>query len=68
MIVKHLNKNFFEKQIYLAANEEIWSPIIKEMDEKAKSKYAFSNVLDIDEAVASLSDADESGDQEESEK
>ena len=68
MIVKHLNKNFFEKQIYLAANEEIWSPIIKEMDEQAKSKYAFSNVLDIDEAVASLSDADESGDQEESEK
>jgi hypothetical protein len=38
------------------------------MDEKAKSKYAFSNVLDIDEAVASLSGTDESSDQEESEK
>lgn len=60
LIVKHLDKNYFEKQIYLAANEEIWLPIIKEMDEKAKAKYSFSNILDIDEAVASLGETEES--------
>lgn len=43
--VKHLDKSFFETQIY---TKEIWAPILKDLNEKIEEKYKFCKLIDDD--------------------
>jgi len=62
VIVKHLEKSFFEMQLFKAENASIWETIIKDMDEKVKESIAFSSVLDADKVVDELKDDEASED------
>ena len=60
--VKHLDKSFFEMQLFKAENASIWETIKKDMDEKVKESIAFSSVLDADKVVDELKDDEASED------
>ena len=49
--VKHLDKKFALEKLYHPNNENCWSEIIHEMDEKVQKANAFNSVLSVEEVL-----------------
>lgn len=52
--VKHLDKTFFESQLYKADNESVWEAVVQEMDKRIQDMTSFSSVLDADKVIDEL--------------
>jgi hypothetical protein len=59
IVVKHLDKSFFEMQLYKSENYGIWETILPELDKKVQEGMAFSSVLDADKVVDELENEEE---------
>lgn len=60
--VKHLDKTFFESQLYKAENAQIWESVIKEMDTKIQTLTSFSSVLEADKVLDELEGSEDKED------